>query len=92
MKNWRVTAGYIILTLMAVSMLYPFFAMINLSFVRNDAIFLQAGKVIYGDLTTENYVNVFNQIPLARYFFNSLLTAVITTVGQVIFSAMPLRD
>lgn len=88
MKNWRVIAGYIILILIAISMLYPFFAMLNLSFVQNDAIFSQAGKVFYSGLTLENYKNVFQEIPLSRYFFNSLVVAVITTIGQVLFASL----
>lgn len=88
MKNKRIIFGYIILILIAFSMLYPFFAMINLSFVQSDKIFTQAGKIIYTGFTLDNYKNVFNQIPLSRYFFNSLVVASFTTAGQVIFSAL----
>ena len=88
MKNMRVFIGYFILILIAVSMLYPFFVMLNLSFVGNKEIFAQAGNIFYTWLTSENYKNVFDQIPLSKYFFNSLFVAVITTIGQVIFAAM----
>lgn len=88
MKNWRVFLGYLILTLIAISMLYPFFAMINLSFVNSGQIFTQAGKIIYTGFTLENYRNVFEQIPLSRYFFNSLVVALITTIGQVLFASL----
>ena len=69
-------------------MLYPFFAMVNLSFVNDDAIFSQAGKILYSGFTLENYKNVFTQIPLSRYFLNSLIVASVTTAGQVIFAAL----
>lgn len=88
MRKLRLIFGYFILILIAISMLYPFFVMINLSFVKNDAIFSQAGNIFYTGLTLENYKNVFVQIPLSRYFFNSLLVASVTTVGQVVFAAM----
>jgi len=88
MKNFRVVLGYSILILIASSMLYPFFAMINLSFVGNDQIFANTGQVFHSPLTVENYANVFKEIPLSTYFFNSLVVAVITTVGQVIIAAM----
>ena len=68
-------------------MLYPFFAMINLSFVPNGEIFNQGGKLLYSPLTTENYFNVFEKIPLWKYFANSLFVALVTTAGQVLFSA-----
>ena len=84
----RKIIGYTILILIAISMLYPFFIMVNLSFVRNDAIYTQAGNLFYTGLTIENYKNVFTQIPVSRYFLNSLIVATITTIGQVIFASM----
>lgn len=80
--------GYFILILVAISMLYPFFAMINLSFVPNGEIFNQGGKLIYSPLTLENYTSVFEKIPIWKYFINSLFVAVITTLGQVFISAL----
>ena len=88
MRKIRIILGYLTLILIAISMLYPFFAMINLSFVENGAIFSQAGKFFHSPITSENYVNVFEEIPLATYFMNSLIVAVITTIGQVIIAAM----
>ena len=76
------------LVLIAISMLYPFFVMLNLSFVQNDAIFSQAGNIFYSGLTLDNYKNVFSQIPLSRYFLNSLIVASVTTLGQVVFASM----
>lgn len=87
MFNCRKFFGYVCLILIAVSMLYPFFAMINLSFVPNGEIFNQGGKLLYSPLTFENYVNVFEKVPLWKYFINSLFVAVVTTVGQVFISA-----
>ena len=69
-------------------MLYPFFAMLNLSLVPNGEIFNQGGKLIYSPVTIKNYVSVFQKIPLWQYFINSLFVALVTTVGQVIISAL----
>ena len=88
MKNWRKIVGYFCLVLIAISMLYPFFAMINLSLVPNGEIFNQGGKLFYSPLTLENYSSVFEKIPMWEYFVNSLFVAVVTTVGQVLFSAL----
>lgn len=88
MKNWRIVIGYVCLILIAISMLYPFFAMINLSLVPNGEIFNQGGKLIYSPITLDNYVSVFNKIPLWKYFINSLFVAIVTTVGQVVISAL----
>ncbi len=88
MRNWRIVIGYVCLVLIAISMLYPFFAMINLSLVPNGEIFNQGGKLIYSPITIDNYISVFNKIPLWKYFINSLLVAIVTTLGQVIISAL----
>lgn len=88
MRKFRIFLGYLTLILIAVSMLYPFFAMVNLSLVPNNEIFSGANKIFHLNLTLDNYKNVFTQIPLSIYFLNSLIVAVITTVGQVIFAAL----
>lgn len=86
--NWRKVFCYLILILIAFSMLYPFLAMLNLSFVPNAEIFNQGGKLLYSPLTLENYSGVFQKIPLWQYFINSLFVALVTTIGQVLFAAL----
>ena len=80
--------GYGILVAIAISMLYPFLAMINLSLVDNSEIFMKTGKIFRTNLTLENYKSVFSTIPLSTYFLNSLIVSVITTIGQVLFAAL----
>ena len=81
--------GYFVLIFIALTMLYPFLAMVNLSIVPNGEIFNQGGgKLLYLPLTAENYSNVFQKIPLWKYFINSLFVALVTTFGQVLFAAM----
>lgn len=91
MKIIKLVLGYFILALIALSMLMPFFAMVNLSFSPNNQIFSDASNILpknwIASLTLNNYRSVFSSIPIARYFFNSLIVATITTIGQVIFSA-----
>ena len=69
-------------------MLYPFFAMVNLSLIENNEIFTNSGNIIHTNLTLSNYKSVFTQIPLSRYFLNSLFVATITTFGQVLFASL----
>ena len=88
MRKLRIFLGYLTLILIAISMLYPFFAMVNLSFVDNNEIFSHAGRIFHPNLTLNNYKNVFTEIPMGLYFFNSLLVATITTIGQVIFASL----
>lgn len=87
MKFLKKLFGYFILLLIAASMLLPFFAMLNLSFSQNSEIFSYPPSIFAKNWTIKNYLSVFSSIPLARYFFNSLLVATLTTVGQVVISA-----
>ena len=88
MKRFRIIFGYLTLILIAISMLYPFFAMVNLSLVNNNDIFTNAGQLIHTNLTIQNYKNVFSSIPLSTYFLNSLFVAAVATAGQVILAAL----
>ena len=66
-------------------MLIPFLLMLLVTFVpqgRLETCFLGFSP------TLENWKNVFAQIPVSKYFLNSLVVASITTLGQVLFSAL----
>ena len=88
MKNLKSAFGYLLLIIIAISMLYPFWAMLNLSFVPNSEIFNQNGKILYSPVSIDNYVSVFQKIPLWKYFMNSLFVACFTTLGQIIFASL----
>ena len=89
MKRTRIFLGYLTLIIIAISMLYPFLAMVNLSFVDNGSIFLESKKFLHiNNLTLQNYKNVFKELPMSRYFLNSLIVATISTLGQVMFAAL----
>ncbi len=80
--------GYIILILGAISMFAPFLWLILTSFMSNTQIFSFPPEFIPKSLTADNYISTFRNIHVARYFFNSLIVSVITTIGQVIIAAM----
>ena len=87
MKSIKFFLGYIILIIIAISMLTPFLAMFNLSFSQNSEIFSYPPTIFPKKWSFANYLSVFSSMPIARYFLNSLYVAIITTIGQVIFSA-----
>lgn len=76
---------YLILILVALSMLLPFFAMFLISLSGNENIFTDYKNI---NLSFCAYKNVFNSIPVIKYFLNSLIVALLTTLGQVIISAL----
>jgi len=76
---------YIVLILLAISMLLPFFMMFIISLTGNEEVFTDYKNI---NLTFCSYRNVFDSIPVIRYFFNSMIVALLTTLGQVIIAAI----
>lgn len=76
---------YFILILIAVSMLLPFAMMFLISLTGDESIFLNTKDI---NLSFASYKNVFNSIPVVKYFLNSVIVAFLTTVEQVLISAL----
>ena len=76
---------YFILIIFAASMLLPFFAMILISLSGNENIFTDYRNI---NLNFCAYKNVFGSIPVAKYFLNSFIVALFTTIGQIAVSAL----
>lgn len=72
-----------ILLLTALGMLFPFVVMVLISFSSDNSL-----SFANYSLTFENYTHIFKAIPITRYFFNSLIVALITTIGQVFISTL----
>ncbi len=76
---------YFVLGLCALSMILPFFMMFIISLSGQENIFTNYKNI---NLSFCAYKNVFNSIPVAKYFLNSLIVAGLTTFGQVLISAL----
>ena len=76
---------YFILVLLAISMILPFFIMFLISLSGQENIFTDFRNI---NLSFCSYKNVFDSIPVAKYFLNSLIVALFTTIGQVFISAL----
>lgn len=77
---------HFILILTAIGMLFPFFVMVLISFSsHNDISF---SNLSLNSCTFANYKHVFSAIPISRYFFNSMIVSIFTTIGQVLFSTL----
>ncbi|MCQ2754072.1 MAG: carbohydrate ABC transporter permease [bacterium] len=79
------TLMYIILILLAISLILPFFIMFLISLSGNENIFTDYKNI---NLTFFSYKNVFHSIPIVKYFLNSLIVALLATIGQVVVSAL----
>lgn len=76
---------YTILILTALSMILPFFVMFLISLSGQENIFANYKNLNFSFCA---YKNVFNSIPVVKYFLNSLIVASFTTIGQVLISAL----
>lgn len=76
---------YFFLVLIALTMVLPFIVMFFISLTGNENIFTDYKNI---NLSFCAYKNVFNSIPIVKYFLNSLIVAFLTTFGQVIISTL----
>jgi len=82
---------YILLSIWALIVLFPFYWMILTSFKTYGSYNSEAvPSFITLNPTLENYVNAFTSVPLTKYFVNTLIFTVITTLLMlivIVFSA-----
>jgi multiple sugar transport system permease protein len=85
-RRGRFTASHLGLGLMAITMLVPFLWMVLASF--KPLVEVEQLNPFPSVWHPENYVKVFQQIPFARYYFNSVFIAAWVTLLQCLTSAM----
>ncbi len=88
MKKLLVISGYTLVILGAVSMLLPFVWMVCVSFMTDSQIFGSSVSFVPSPFITGNYIDVFSKMSVLKFFANSLFVALVTSVFQVLFSAM----
>ncbi len=76
---------YLVLILLSLTMILPFFVMFFISLSGNEDILKNISSI---NLSLFEYKNVFASIPVIKYFLNSIIVAFFTTIGQVITSAL----
>ena len=76
---------HLILILLALSMIIPFFMMFFISLSGQENVFTDYKNV---NLSLCAYKNVFASIPVAKYFLNSLIVALCTTIGQIVVASL----
>jgi len=83
------TMIYVILCLVAVVTIFPFVWVLFTSFKGpNDPIVSVPPQLIPLDPTVANYIRVWNQLPVWRFYLNSILVAVAIVVLNTLFSAL----
>lgn len=77
-----------ILFFVLIGMLFPLYWMIVSSFSSKASSILKISDLLPKEFTLKNYIDVWSYGPFPRFFFNSLLVAVIVTLGNMIFCLM----
>jgi len=85
--------SYVILGLVTVTMIAPFMWMVTTSLKEPGQVFEAFKSEWWRDwipmnFVWENYVKAWKVVPFARFYFNSVFVAVVTTFGQVATSSM----
>lgn len=84
----RVTTRYALLSVGAVIMVLPFLYMLSTSFKSQQYVLTTPPQWIPHPATVSNYTAAWNSQHFARYFMNSLVVAVVTTVLSLLLSSM----
>lgn len=80
---------YIVLLLVAVITVFPFIWIFFTSFKGpHDAIYSVPPQLIPHDPTLANYLRVWNNLPIARFFINSVIVAVVTVVFNILITSL----
>ena len=89
----KVTVGkviqYLVLILVFILLVGPFVWELSLSFKgKGDNVYAVPPYIIPKTPTWDNYLSVFRQVPVFRYMLNTVIVAILSIGGNVIFSTM----
>ncbi len=91
-KSFRFISGrvalYLALLGTSLLMLVPFYWSVATSLKLEQFVFVNPPQWWPNPLALQNYVHVLTRIPFLRYFTNSVLVAVATTLGHVFFDTL----
>lgn len=80
---------YIVLCLVAVLTVFPFVWVLFTSFKGpNDAIYSVPPQLIPHEPTLQNYVRVANQLPVGKFFINSIMVSIVSVILNLIFTSL----
>ncbi len=83
-----IAARYAILAVGAVIMVLPFLYMLSTSFKSQQYVLTTPPQWIPHPATTSNYTQAWNSDHFARYFLNSVVVGIVTTVVSLLLSSM----
>lgn len=87
-KLVRKSLIYIFLIIGAIFILVPFLWMLSTSLKPSDEVLIMPPKLIPSKIMWENYKIAWQSAPFKTYFFNSIITTVLITTGQILTSIL----
>jgi putative chitobiose transport system permease protein len=88
-KTWKTIAIYLILILIALTMLLPLVWLVSTAFKSpEENIFQFPPQFIPANPTVQNFIQVWETNPFGRYLFNSCLVAVLTVGLNLLFCSL----
>jgi len=80
--------AYLILIASSILMIIPFYWSVGTSLKLERFVFATPPQWWPTPLTLTNYIHVLTRIPFPRYFYNSVVVAICTTLGNVFFDTL----
>lgn len=91
-KNFRYSFGrfmlYAVLIISSILMIIPFYWSVGTSLKLEQFVFSSPPQWIPSPITLANYIHVLTRIPFLRYFANSVIVSLVTTLGHVFFDTL----
>ncbi len=84
----RAAAVYLVLILMGITSLLPFFWMLSTSFKETETLFEYPPQFIPAEPTLANYAFLFNRTNILRYTLNTAIVTLGTAATVIIFGSM----
>lgn len=79
---------YVVLVLLAIPILWPFWWMFTSAFKKTYEIFAFPPTLLPTHWNWQNFADAFTYQPFAQHYFNSLYIAILVTLGTLIFSSL----
>ena len=86
--EYKKLISHIILSLGAITMLFPFVWMVSTSFKELSEVFVFPPTLFGESIQWENYLKISDRFPFMQYFLNSVKVTGIVVVSQVLTSSM----
>lgn len=86
--NWRHLILHVLLAAGAVAMMLPFLWMISTSVKEASEVLTTTPSFLPKAWSWENYALVFEQVPFARFYLNTILVMVGRVSGQILIASM----